>query len=699
MKQPRPTAVLHDWRDDFPESIAQINEFLRDAANQRQRLTQDSTPLSIGIMGQVKAGKSSFLNSLLFGGHCLLPEAVTPKTAALTRIRYGERASFTATFYTPEEWAGIEARAASSHQDYISRAARELVTAVESSGEDCRPLLHLGKFSIEADNMDELMEVLGKYVSSDGQLSPIVAETELTVPLAELKGIEIVDTPGMNDPIVSRTAKTRRYMAQCDVVFFLSIASRFMDANDQALLALQLPQKGVDRLVLVGSKFDMAILDDGFKRDSLDSTTEKLQQQLSLHAQRALEHMAEQREAQEQNDSAAFLRQIPKPIFTSTHAHIVAHQGPEIWRHSVIHTQAELSELAQEKWGAELSDEDWNNIANTRAIREAFAQAISEKEDILQSRRQYLVEKQIQTQSQLLQGLADQAHARLQALHEFDAAALAEQHRRRSEQTEHIAQAIQAFLGQTIATAQEQKQLLQTSITQLAERAEQLEARTGYRRDAATGGGKREANWLKLWSRGKSALHAISSSAYPYLLLADALENLRFYTQSAQAQILSTLHEHLAPSHIQAGLHREIARELDHAEPALDARALQALLGVNLSALQLPEIHMPSPEDHDFFSKFNAEIDNTQDINKLRQELSTALGTLKQESQTAIADLVNGNCRQLQDIQDSIHAQLQTLLEQDHAILQAQLGEKETHIARIQNIFSAIADLETSEQP
>jgi len=41
---------------------------------------KDDRKLNIGVIGQVKAGKSTFLNTLLFDGKDVLPSARTPKT-------------------------------------------------------------------------------------------------------------------------------------------------------------------------------------------------------------------------------------------------------------------------------------------------------------------------------------------------------------------------------------------------------------------------------------------------------------------------------------------------------------------------------------------------------------------------------------------------------------------------------------------
>ena len=51
---------------------------------------RENRKLNIGVVGQVKAGKSSFLNTLLFEGQEILPKASTPKTATLTKMEYSE---------------------------------------------------------------------------------------------------------------------------------------------------------------------------------------------------------------------------------------------------------------------------------------------------------------------------------------------------------------------------------------------------------------------------------------------------------------------------------------------------------------------------------------------------------------------------------------------------------------------------------
>ena len=260
-----------------------------------QRAQQDARKLSIGIVGAMKAGKSSFLNACIFGGRDVLPKAATPMTAALTRIRYSETPQATVHFYERKDWEKIEDNAQKyeeqlntkysnyckiydrSHADStegvcskqvfertlfqqdvseVLKSAKELTQMV---GSNSAILEHLG----DADVLDgDIMAKLQDYVGAHGRFTPIVNYVELEVNLPELEDLEIVDTPGLNDPIVSRSYATRQFLRACDVVVLLSPCSQFMDANTVGLMANGLPDNGVRKVIVVGSKLDSGLLNE-----------------------------------------------------------------------------------------------------------------------------------------------------------------------------------------------------------------------------------------------------------------------------------------------------------------------------------------------------------------------------------------------------------------------------------------------------
>ncbi len=59
--------------------------------------------LKVGIIGRVKAGKSSLLNALIFEGVEVLPKVPTPMTASLTVLKYAQNLSTQVEFYSQED--------------------------------------------------------------------------------------------------------------------------------------------------------------------------------------------------------------------------------------------------------------------------------------------------------------------------------------------------------------------------------------------------------------------------------------------------------------------------------------------------------------------------------------------------------------------------------------------------------------------
>ena len=382
---------LAKWNKDFPQQIDSLAELEKDIAAKLQRFSQEELHLSIGIMGQVKAGKSSFLNALLFDGQSILPEAATPKTANLTRITWGETPTLTVTFYTPTEWSEIERVAASAGSSPEARVGRDLLAMVRLHELDVPQILAQGTLRLPAKDVSNLLGRLNDYVGENGKCTPLVKMTELALPMSELQGYDVVDTPGMNDPVLSRTQKAREYMANCDVVFFLSRCSQFLDQSDMDLLARQLPGKGVKRMVLVAAQFDSALLDDGFQRDSLTTTEHNLKKRLGQRALNEINKLADMRAQHRKISLADMLRKMTTPIFASTYAHGFAHWPKERWSQSSsmqnVHTR--MTEMANEFWGGQpLTEQDWHRIGNFGELQAAFDAARQDKHALLQAQRE-----------------------------------------------------------------------------------------------------------------------------------------------------------------------------------------------------------------------------------------------------------------------------------------------------------------------
>ena len=232
--------------------------------------------LTIGVIGQMKAGKSTFLNSFIFGD-TVLPAATSPMTASLSYITYGAEKKLVAEFYTPDEWAELRSTAQlslsegdeSTAQGAKVKAAKELVS---KSGKISQINSLLGK--TKEDSFANLID----YVGADGKYIAITKAVTLYYPLEYLKGVEIVDTPGFNDPIVSREERTRQFLKQADVSLLLLYAGRAFDASDRDILFKDVRNCGIGKILIGVNKYDINVAQGETPAEITQNTEHALRQ-------------------------------------------------------------------------------------------------------------------------------------------------------------------------------------------------------------------------------------------------------------------------------------------------------------------------------------------------------------------------------------------------------------------------------------
>lgn len=142
-----------------------------------------SEPVQIAIIGQFSSGKSTFLNALL--GFDILPTGVTPVTARLTRIKYGENLSLRVDYKNGKE-------------------------------------LSL--------NVNEIAKFVDQRVYGDE-----VKELCIYAPNPILKLVNFIDTPGLNSLSSSDTNITKEVLDSVSSVIWLSLienAARASELND-----------------------------------------------------------------------------------------------------------------------------------------------------------------------------------------------------------------------------------------------------------------------------------------------------------------------------------------------------------------------------------------------------------------------------------------------------------------------------------
>jgi predicted GTPase len=185
----------------------------------------------------------------------VLPAASTPMTAALTEISYGEKPAVEAEFYTADEWEGIK-RTAETPLDGLDErrknevdAAKELVAKSRALGSQIAELLGKTKTA----SFDDLLD----FVGAEGKYVALTKSAKIMYPPDMLKGVQIVDTPGFNDPVISREQRSVQFLAKADVVILLLYSARAFDETDRDIIFEKVRNVGVGKIIIAVNKYDV----------------------------------------------------------------------------------------------------------------------------------------------------------------------------------------------------------------------------------------------------------------------------------------------------------------------------------------------------------------------------------------------------------------------------------------------------------
>ncbi|MCM1958312.1 dynamin family protein [Acinetobacter modestus] len=682
---------LQPWHGRFNE-IQDILNLRKPLLEQVERFNQDEQTLNIAIMGQVKAGKSSFLNALLFNGKPVLPTAATPKTANLTRISYGEKPVLEVEYYTAEEWQDLE-QLAQQQGDYDQiKVAKELTTMVKQSGLDVTEVLQQQKQLIEANSLDELMQVLDTYAGNSGQYTPLVKMTRLYLPNEELKGFDIIDTPGMNDPVLSRTEKTKEEMKRCDVVFFLSRASQFLDQSDIELLSSQLPQGGVQKMVLVAAQYDSVIIDDGFNRDSLAECETNVQKRVNRRAETELGKLAEQREQAGRPQVAELLRSLTKPILSSTFAYGFAHWEQSQWDNAMQHTYKELQSLGEEWNDYQFTAADWERIGNFKTLSQEYEQARQNKVQLLEQKKQELLPKAQENLTDKVQALNAMIDQRIHTLNTQDIQQLEQQQKKCEQQIQRISGKLENLINEQINKLQSTTQDITSDLQKGIQQYSRITTHTGTETEERSYEVS-TSKWYNPFSWGSTETRYRSyTTTYEYLNASDAVEQVSQYARECKSDIQLNFNNLVRPNQLKLDLRKALVDELNTSSQDFDPKQFKNTLDRVINQLDLPELNLDIGNPSELISRnFSGQVRSSSDIQQLKQQLNQSLQKifemLSQRFKASSQDLE----RSLEQTRNSLLQTLIAGLEQELQQVRQDFAEKQKTLEEYQQLKKILA--------
>lgn len=555
--------------------------------------------LNIGIIGRVKAGKSSFLNSLLFNGRNILPNAVTPKTAALTKIEFDEKNRLEVNYYTEIEWNSLKKKAKVQSEVKEFVAAKEVVKMIEERDLDPTPYIKKEKEEIHYQSYEELMHELNEYIGENGRYTPLVKDVTVYVNNPELEDISVVDTPGLFDPVLSRIDKTKQFMELCDVVFFLSKSTGFLDKNDIDLMAAQLPQKGVKKLILICSRFDDGLRDTIWSNESLDATINNTKEKLRKYARKAFMEFTEQN----YHLNEELTERCKHPIFVSSIASNMLKKDRKEY------TEQEKKVYADLNVYGDLDKERLEEISNMEEVKDEFHQIIEDKEIMLEEKAasfSTVAKKELKDKIIRLKKLAERRIIRLE---KTDKEQILVEKKAISQQINKVNSALEEIFGEISSKIDANKaQAIRTLRTYNRDylNIDEKEGVEKHFEVLKVAAGKWFAPWT--WGSTKREIYTYEEK-YEYVDVLEAVEKVRNIVDDSVICIEEAFNDSINISLLKHKLLNTVIANLDIEAENYDPDYYKCLVEQTIHRLTLPSIEIyKAPLEEKITSQFKGEV-------------------------------------------------------------------------------------------
>lgn len=664
------------------DDITGLHKLIKNFQIKTEDFYRENRKLNIGVVGQVKAGKSSFLNTLLFGGNEILPKASTPKTATLTKMEYSEENIIQIEYYSPDEWEVLEDNAVVDLDDEIYTSAREIVDMVKRNGVNPHQYLEKGFDRIEFESYEELISSLNDYVGEDGKFTPIVKAVTLFLNKEEFRGLSIVDTPGLNDPIASRTIRTKEFMEVCDVVFFLSQSGSFLDKSDWILLSSQLPQKGVKKLVLVASKYDSGIRDilraqddddvfgeDENTADNIPKACKIIKKKLKKRAKSKVEEFVKDLEMRGSSpELIEVIRQCADPIMVSSLAYNMTGKSQSEYSSEENNIYSALKQFSDDM------DEDLKLLGNFDEVKNLFGEVVSEKEAILAAKAKSFIPNAIEELKNLLSSYLEKTKKRIQVLESNDREQLLEQKKIIETQMGSIKADIASVFGELNAKLESEKL---NGIRELRDASKDylnIKERTG----SVTRTGSYTTGHF-FWK--KTHVYTYEEH-YSYCIAADAIENLRKYGLDASNQVEEVFSEAIQIKEIKRRLLNVVVNNFDMGSEKYDSSLFRIMVEETVSAIEFPIFDIDiSDAMNNIAGKFNGELTSASQKTELSTALSKAISRIYEELCKKLDDAVKKFKGEMSEIGQKVEDSLLTNITKEFEDLLNQCDHKDKEIS------------------
>jgi Phospholipase D-like domain at C-terminus of MIT/Dynamin family len=263
---------LPAFRPFVADQIARLSEALNQA--------QIPDRYRVAVVGRFKVGKSEFVNKLADAR--LAGVDINPETAAISVFRYDTQARAEVALVSAEEWERLKDDHAEDPKnpevkrferfihfnerplrkekegEEISRGQTDLNALVEHWVEPGGKIheLRAEKWETRA-GKNAFLAAIKSFTSAQEPLHYLVNTLTIYAPIPILRDqIELIDTPGLDDPEYFRVRLTEDLVKDVDAILFLTMSGASYSQSDKEFILSQLRRRQIKHLQFIITKCD-----------------------------------------------------------------------------------------------------------------------------------------------------------------------------------------------------------------------------------------------------------------------------------------------------------------------------------------------------------------------------------------------------------------------------------------------------------
>lgn len=337
------TSELPTYRPFLDEQITSLDEAIT--------LARIPDFYRVAVVGRFKVGKSSFVNKLT--DERLTGVETSPETAAISLLRYAEKAYAEVKFIAAEEW---EEQKQAYQADPIDPEAKRYSGFIKFNerpvkrDKEGRTVQH-PRIDLQAleqkwlrpggyvhrispanwktkEDKNNFRREIKKFTSSQEPLHYLVDRLIVHAPVPILgDNIELIDTPGLDDTERFRVRLTEDLVKEVDAILFLTQSGASYSQSDKEFIVRQLRQRQIKHLQIIATKIDdtyNAKVHDARENDeeppAFEAFCRKEEERIRLEVKKTLDELLASNQLNDE-DGYYFLEQLDTvPIhLISTH--------------------------------------------------------------------------------------------------------------------------------------------------------------------------------------------------------------------------------------------------------------------------------------------------------------------------------------------------------------------------------------------